>query len=76
MDNKKEEIKIDLSSVSNMDAIKGTNPSVDSFIDKNTQKKPEKEQKVSELIETGYKVEHFSCGVRVFCFYSLFFSLE
>lgn len=66
MDNK-EEIKIDLSNVSNMNAMKGTNPSVDSFVEKNTPK-PKKEQKVSELIETGYKVEHFEKYPRKFEF--------
>lgn len=64
---KKEEIKIDLSNISNMEAIKGTNPAVDSFVEKNTQK-PKKEQKVSELIETGYKVEHFEKYPRKFEF--------
>lgn len=74
MDNteeKKEEIKIDLANVSNMNAIKGTNPSVDSFIDKNTQKsqqKPVKEQKISEVLETGYKIEHFEKYPRKFEF--------
>ena len=65
MDNK-EEIKIDLSSVSNMNAVKGTNPAVDSFIQKNT--KVKKEQKVSELVEEGYKIEHFEKYPRKFEF--------
>ena len=67
MDNK-EEIKIDLSNVSNMNAVKGTNPSVESFINKNTTKEPKKEQKVSELIDTGYKIEHFEKYPRKFEF--------
>ena len=66
MDNK-EEIKIDLSSISNMNAVKGSNPSVDSFVEKNTPKKA-KEEKVSELINEGYKVEHFEKYPRKFEF--------
>lgn len=73
MDNteqKKEEINIDLSKVSNMNAVKGTNPSVDSFVEKNTQKPKatSKEQKVSELVSEGYKIEHFEKYPRKFEF--------
>ena len=69
-ENKKEEINIDLSQVSNMNAVKGTNPAIDSFVEKNTPKpqKTVKEQKVSEMIETGYKVEHFEKYPRKFEF--------
>ena len=63
----KEEIKIDLSNISNMNAVKGSNPSVDSFVEKNSQKKV-KEEKVSELIKIGYKVEHFDKYPRKFEF--------
>ena len=69
MDNeqKKEEIKIDLSNISNMNAVKGTNPSVDTFVEKN-QPKTNKEQKVSELVSEGYKIEHFEKYPRKFEF--------
>ena len=68
MDNeqKKEEIKIDLSKVSNMNAVKGTNPAVDAFVDRNTMKP--KEQKVEELVSDGYKIEHFEKYPRKFEF--------
>lgn len=66
-ENKKEEIKIDLSQVSNMNAVKGTNPSVDMFVEKNTVKST-KETKVSELISDGYKIEHFEKYPRKFEF--------
>ena len=66
-ENKKEEIKIDLSQVSNMNAVKGTNPSVDMFVEKNTAK-PTKETKVSELVSEGYKIEHFEKYPRKFEF--------
>ena len=69
-ENKKEEIKIDLSQISNINAVKGSNPSVDSFVEKSTQKPKniQKEKKVSELIEVGYKVEHFEKYPRKFEF--------
>ena len=68
MDNeqRKEEIKIDLSKVSNMNAVKGTNPAVDAFVDRNTMKP--KEQKVEELVSDGYKIEHFEKYPRKFEF--------
>jgi ssDNA-binding Zn-finger/Zn-ribbon topoisomerase 1 len=50
-----------------MNAVKGSNPSVDSFVEKNTPKKA-KEEKVSELIKEGYKVEHFEKYPRKFEF--------
>lgn len=71
MDNeqKKEEIKIDLSGISNMNAVKGTNPAVDLFVEKNSKKPvPTKEAKVSELVNTGYKLEHFEKYPRKFEF--------
>ena len=68
MDNeqKKEEIKIDLNKLSNINAVKGSNPAIDTFINNNTEKP--KEQKVSELLEEGYKIEHFEKYPRKFEF--------
>lgn len=67
MDNK-EEIKIDLSSVSNMNAVKGSNPAVDAFVEKAEKPASVKEQKVSELVSDGYKIEHFEKYPRKFEF--------
>lgn len=66
---KKEEINIDLSGISNMNAVKGTNPAVDAFVEKNTPKKEtKKEAKVSEIVSEGYKIEHFDKYPRKFEF--------
>ena len=63
---KKDEIKIDISKVSNLNAVKGSNPSIDSFMEKGAPKP--KEQKVSELVSEGYKIEHFEKYPRKFEF--------
>lgn len=74
MDNeqKKDEIKIDVSKISNLNAIKGSNPSIESFeakAEKKEEQKSEiKEQKVSELVSSGYKIEHFEKYPRKFEF--------
>lgn len=73
MDNKttnenKDEIKIDLSSISNMNAVKGTNPSVDIFIENNSKKDTPKETKVKEKLSEGYKIEKFEKYPRKFEF--------
>ena len=68
---KKEEIKIDINNISNLNAVKGTNPSVDAFTEKaekKTSKETKKEQKVSELISEGYKIEKFEKYPRKFEF--------
>lgn len=66
MDEKKNEIKIDISNVSNLNAVKGSNPSIDSFTTKATS--VPKEQKVSQLISEGYKIEKFEKYPRKFEF--------
>ena len=71
MDNeqKKDEIKINLDNISNMNAVKGSNPSIDSFVEKtSTHTQKPKEQKVSELVSEGYKIEHFEKYPRKFEF--------
>lgn len=58
---KKEEIKIDVKNISNIDAMKGINPSVKDFSDKadNSSIESKKEEKINELQNKGYELEHF-----------------
>lgn len=65
---KKDEIKIDLSNISNINAVKGTNPSVDKFIEKSVKIDSKKEAKVSDIISDGYKIEKFEKYPRKFEF--------
>lgn len=66
---KKEEIQIDLSNVSNLSAVKGRNPAIEALTEKVSKSSSvTKEEKVSKLISDGYKVEKFEKYPRKFEF--------